>query len=72
MLADEVIRLVEFIREYETDNYEYLGERITRLTRQVEELNENVEFLLNEPHISQLSSDDDAHEVDIPKEDFPF
>lgn len=72
MLADEVIRLVEFIREYETDNYEYLGERITRLTRQVEELNENVEFLLNEPHISQLSSDDDTHEVDIPKEDFPF
>lgn len=71
MLADEVIRLVEFIREYETDNYEYLGERITRLTRQVEELNENVEFLLNEPHISQLSSDD-THEVDIPKEDFPF
>ena len=48
MIADEAIRLVEFIRENEEDRYEYLSSSIEELASGISDMKRMLEFVLDE------------------------
>ena len=48
MIADEAIRLVEFIRENDEDRYEYLSSSIEELASGISDMKRMLEFVLDE------------------------
>ena len=48
MIADEAIRLVEFIRENEEDRYEYLSSSIEELASGISDMKRMLELVLDE------------------------
>lgn len=48
MIADEAIRLVEFIRENDEDRYEYLSSSIDELASGISDMKRMLELVLNE------------------------
>lgn len=48
MIADEAIRLVEFIRENDEDRYEYLSSSIDELTSGISDMKRMLELVLDE------------------------
>lgn len=69
MLADDVIRLVEYFRVGDEDNYFYLGKRIDALAEEIEELNTSIRTLLGELHRNQNEDDSDN---DVSEDYLPF
>ena len=48
MIADEAIKLVEFIRENDEDRYEYLSSSIEELASGISEMKRMLELVLDE------------------------
>ena len=48
MIADEAIRLVEFIRENDEDRYEYLSSSIEELASGISDMKRMLELVLDE------------------------
>lgn len=48
MIADETIRLVEFIRENDEDRYEYLSSSIDELASGISDMKRMLELVLDE------------------------
>ena len=48
MIADEAIRLVEFIRENDKDRYEYLSSSIDELASGISDMKRMLELVLDE------------------------
>lgn len=48
MIADEAIRLVEFIRENDEDRYEYLSSSIDELASGISDMKRMLELVLDE------------------------
>lgn len=48
MIADEAIRLVEFIRENDEDRYEYLSSSIDELASGISDIKRMLELVLDE------------------------
>ena len=48
MIADEAIRLVEFIRENDEDRYEYLSSSIEELASDISDMKRMLELVLDE------------------------
>lgn len=48
MIADEAIRLVEFIRENDEDRYEYLSSSIDELASDISDMKRMLELVLDE------------------------
>ena len=48
MIADEAIRLVEFIRENDEDRYEYLSASIEELASGISDMKRMLELVLDE------------------------
>ena len=48
MIADEAIRLVEFIRENEEDRYEYMSSSIDELASDISDMKRMLELVLDE------------------------
>ena len=48
MIADEAIRLVEFIREKDEDRYEYLSSSIEELASGISDMKRMLELVLDE------------------------
>ena len=48
MIAEEAIRLVEFIRENDENNYEYLSSSIEELTSSISDMKRMLELVLDE------------------------
>ena len=48
MIADEAIRLVEFIRENDEDRYEYLSSNIEELASGISDMKRMLELVLDE------------------------
>ncbi|MDO4842838.1 MAG: hypothetical protein Q3982_09205 [Phoenicibacter congonensis] len=63
MLADDVIRLVEYFRE-DKDEYFYLGKRIDALAEEVENLSTSIRALSAEIHRNQSEDDTDYDNTD--------
>ena len=48
MIADEAIRLVEFIRENDEDRYEYMSSSIDELASGISDMKRMIELVLDE------------------------
>lgn len=48
MIADEAVRLVEFIRENDEDRYEYLSSSIEKLASGISDMKRMLELVLDE------------------------
>ena len=48
MIADEAIRLVEFIRENDEDRYEYMSSSIDELASGISDMKKMLELVLDE------------------------
>lgn len=62
MLADDVIRLVEYFRAGDEDNYYYLDKRIDGLAEEIEKLNTSIRELLGEIHKYQRKDETDDYD----------
>ena len=63
MIADEAIRLVEFIRENDEDRYEYLSSSIEELASGISGMKRMLELVLDEL---------EKHGIDIKDRQFAF
>lgn len=69
MIAEEAIRLVEFIRENDENNYEYLSSSIEELTSSISDMKRMLELVLDELEKRGI----DIQDRQVPKDDyFPF
>lgn len=66
MIAEEAIRLVEFIRENDENNYEYLSSSIEELTSSISDMKRMLELVLDELEKRGI----DIQDRQVPKDDY--